>query len=98
MEVEEEGKIPFLDVLLSKQGNGKLGYQVYRKKTHTYKYLHAESHHHPAQKIGIIHTLAVRATRISDTSHLGTEMEHLRKVFKENGYQDEHINKAIAEA
>ena len=26
MEVEEEGKITFLDVLLSKQGNGKLGY------------------------------------------------------------------------
>ena len=25
-------------------------------------------------------------------------MEHLRNIFKENGYQDEHINKAIAKA
>ena len=82
MEVEEEGKIPFLDVLLSKQGNGKLGCQVYRKKTHTDKYLHAESHHHPAQKTSIIHTLAVREARISDTSHLGTEMEHIRMSSK----------------
>ena len=86
MEIEDEGIIPFLDVLFSKQRNEKLGYQVYRKKTHMDKYLHLESHHHPSQNIGIIHTLAIKASRISDTNHERMELEHLKKVFKGNGY------------
>ena len=70
MKMEEDGKLAFLDVLLTKMVDGRLGYQVYRKKTHTGRYLHADSHHHPAQKDGVIQTLAYRAKRISDTDHL----------------------------
>ncbi|XP_018307957.1 uncharacterized protein [Mycetomoellerius zeteki] len=36
MDIEENGKLPFLDVLVSKKADGTLGYhQVYRKPTHT---------------------------------------------------------------
>jgi len=49
MDIEENGKLLFLDVLISKKADT-LGHQVYRKPTHTDRYLHAESHHHPAQK------------------------------------------------
>jgi hypothetical protein len=51
IEMDEDGKLPFLDMLLTKKENGRLGYQVYKKKTHTNRYLHAESHHHPTQKV-----------------------------------------------
>ena len=66
MEVQENNRLPFLDVLITKNKDGSLAHQVYRKKTHTDRYLHATSHHHPSQKLGILNTLAIRAIRISD--------------------------------
>jgi hypothetical protein len=50
MEVEQNGSLPFLDVLVSRRPDGSLGHSVYRKSTHTDLYLHAKSEHHPAQK------------------------------------------------
>jgi hypothetical protein len=69
MELEENNSIPFLDVLIKRKSNGDLGHVVYRKKTHTENYLHANSHHHPNQKLGVLKTLATRAIRISDETH-----------------------------
>ena len=93
--MEIYGKLPFLDVLLTKKEDEGLGYQVYRKETHTYIYLHANSHHQPTQKVGIIKTLARRAKRISDADHLKNELDHLGMVFRKNGYHNKQINEAI---
>jgi len=54
MEVEENNNIPLLDILLHRNKHGSLGHKVFRKKGHTDNYLHAKSHHHPAQNIGVI--------------------------------------------
>lgn len=59
MELEEHNSIPFLDVLVIRKEDGTLGHQVFRKKTHTENYLHAEYYHHPAQKFGVLNTLVV---------------------------------------
>ena len=48
MEVEKNGSIPFLDVLVYKKLDGSLGHMAFRKKTHTDSYLEADSHHHLA--------------------------------------------------
>lgn len=56
MEEEVDKKLPFLDVFLTRNPDGSLSHQVYRKKTHTDKYIQANSHHHPAPKIGVINT------------------------------------------
>ncbi|GJQ78841.1 hypothetical protein Trydic_g2681 [Trypoxylus dichotomus] len=42
MEVEKDGVIPFLDVLVKRKPNARLGHSVYRKPTHTDRYLHAD--------------------------------------------------------
>ena len=42
-------EIPFLDVLLVIQEDGSLGHKVYRKPTHTDRYLHYNSFHHPTR-------------------------------------------------
>lgn len=95
IELEENGKIPFLDVMISRKEDGTLGHQVYRKKTHTEIYLHADSYHHPLQKFSVINTLVVRALKISDSNRLNEEIEHLTSVFKNIGYEEFSIKKAI---
>ena len=87
--------IPFLDVLVTIKEDGTLGHQVFKKKTHTDSYLHAESYHHPAQKFGILSTLTVRALRISDEEHLEEELSHLTSIFLGIGYKEREIRKAI---
>uniref|UniRef100_A0AAR5PP89 Reverse transcriptase domain-containing protein n=1 Tax=Dendroctonus ponderosae TaxID=77166 RepID=A0AAR5PP89_DENPD len=56
MEVEQNHQLAFLDVLVSRLSN-RLNHKVYRKATHTDRYLHKLSNHHPSQKPEIIKTL-----------------------------------------
>jgi len=69
-EQEVNGCLPFLDILISKNFDGSLSRKVFQKKTHMEQYLHANSHHFPAQKLGVLNTLATRALRISDEKAL----------------------------
>ena len=63
MEREDNGTIPFLDVHVRRDGD-KLTTSVYRKPTHTDRYLNYDSHHHPKVKSGIVDCLSHRAKRI----------------------------------
>ena len=58
-------------------------------KTNSNRYLQAKSHHHLAQKVGVIHTVTTREIRISNMDQLGQELDNLIDVFKKNGYDDE---------
>jgi len=57
LEVESEGKLPFLDVFLQHHGNGSISTSEIRKPTHTDKYLDFTSHHPWACKAAVVHTL-----------------------------------------
>jgi len=98
MEIEENNKIHFLDVLISRKEDGSVSHQVYRKKTHTDRYLHADSHHFPPQKIGVINTLVTRALRIFDKEHIKEEIDHLEKKIGDNRYSDRQFRKIVASA
>ena len=91
MEIEQNNQIPFLDVLVKKNEDGTLGHQVYRKPTHTDRYLQATSHHHPSQKNSVISSLIYRALTISEPSSLNGELEHLNQVLTKNGYNKKDI-------
>lgn len=82
MEFEVNGSLPFLYVLISKKDDGFFSHQVFRKKTHIDQYLHAKSHHYPAQKLGVLNTPATRALRVSDENHLVNEKTHLLSVLR----------------
>jgi len=69
MEVEEKNKIQFLEILLIRNEDGSLGHKVFTKKAHIDNYVHADSHHHPAQNMGVLRTIFTRAFKISYTSH-----------------------------
>ena len=88
MEIEENGRLPFLDIDIYKKEDGSLGHKVYRKPTHTNLDLHQLSHHHPANKHSVLSSLIHRAHALCDQDSLPQELDFLTTVFKENGYND----------
>lgn len=50
LEIEVDGSLSFLNVLVSRNQDGSISHQVYHKKTHTKEDLHVESHSHPNKK------------------------------------------------
>lgn len=61
MEQEVNGSFPFLDVLISKKDDSSSSHKFFRNKTHVEKYLHANFHHYPAKKLGVLNTLSTPA-------------------------------------
>ncbi|KAJ9601807.1 hypothetical protein L9F63_000035 [Diploptera punctata] len=94
MEVEQEQRLPFLDVLVIRRPEGRLAHTVYRKSTHTDRYLNAASHHHPAQITSVINTLVIRSLRLTDQEHPHEEEKQLKRALLANGYP-EHAGKRV---
>jgi hypothetical protein len=90
MEIEENNQIPFLDVLVTRDKN-QLRHTVYRKKTHSDRYLNAQSHHHPQQKRALMKTLFHRAETICDEDSKERELKHIKWALKCNGFSDRDI-------
>lgn len=57
MECEVDGSLSFLDVLISRRGDGSFSHQVFEIKL-TEQYLHASSHNFPTKNLGVLNTLA----------------------------------------
>lgn len=94
METEADDQLPFLDCLVKRKSDGSLGHTVYRKPTHTDRYLSALSHHHPTQIRSVANTLASRSLRIADTDHLEAERRTLHEALLKNGFPNRLIHKA----
>ena len=75
----KEGGIPFLDIFPKPQGEG-IAVSVYRKPTHTDRYLDFNSSHPILAKRAVVRALMDRAENIfSDPDILAKEMEHLKQ-------------------
>ncbi|XP_036146445.1 uncharacterized protein LOC118646825 [Monomorium pharaonis] len=83
------------DVLVRRNGDGTLSHQVYRKPTYTDRYLYATSHHYPSQKNSVISSLVYRAFKISETTSLNGELEHLNQVLTKNEYNSRNISQTV---
>lgn len=94
--MEHNGQLSFGDILIKWQQDGSLGYAASQKPTHTNLYLNSWSHHHPAQKRGVMLTLLARAHHVADASHLKKELTHLHRVFLQNGYAAREIEQTCA--
>ena len=97
-ELEDQRKIAFLDVLVSKSGeDGSLETSVYRKSTNTDVYMNWMSHAPTTWKIATLKSLVKRAILVSSTDQaLNTELKHLTKVFCElNDYPPPLVEEVI---
>ncbi|XP_015123000.1 uncharacterized protein LOC107045300 [Diachasma alloeum] len=93
MEIEQDGWLPFLDVLIRCNQDDTLSHEVYRKPTHTYGYLNTTFHYDPSQKNSVISSLMYGALTISQPSKISSEVENLATARTTNGYSIQQIRK-----
>ena len=90
-EIEENGKRPFLDCLVTRDNN-KLRTTIYRKPTHTDRLLDQSSYNPTSHKATTIRTLTRRAQLVCDSpDSLTDENKYLDNVFNKNNYNRDFI-------
>jgi hypothetical protein len=95
METESDNAIAFLDVLVVR-GKTALTTRVYRKPTHTGRYLNLNSNHPPHVKRGLIQSLHHRASTIChERQDLVKEISSVRRDLQLNGYRQGFIDSVI---
>ena len=87
-EVEEQQKIPFLDVLLKKRDDGRIDTSVYRKPTNNNIYIHWNAYGPRQWKVGTLSGIVQRAYTVCSTEEdRAAELKFIYDVFTQiNGY------------
>ena len=94
IELEQDNKIFFLDTLITRLGND-LKVDVFRKPTHTDRYLDFNSHHDLKHKISTARTLIHRAQTLPNT-YTGKQDElNQTTTLKCNRYPDRIIKQIL---
>ena len=98
-EEEKDGKISFLDVLISRKADGSFDTEVFRKKTDSSIYINWDAFACRSWKIGTLKGLFRRAFLVCSTKEsLDSEIKHLKHVFTTiNGYPSRIVNDALHE-
>jgi len=87
IEKEKEGCLPFLDLLIKRSPSGHLLSAVYRKPTHSDRYLNFKSEHPIQHKQSVVNTLLERAKKLSSTTQdLNSELKYVKRTLLLNGY------------
>jgi hypothetical protein len=93
--MEVEATLPFLDVLVTKRGP-KLTTKVYRKPTHTGRYLHFKSNHPRHVQRGVVHSLANRGKVIcQNQKDFNNEIKNKKHDLMLNEYPEESVDSVI---
>ena len=95
VEHEKENKLAFLDVQVTRTNN-RLTTSVYRKSTHTDRYIPFYSHHHQRTVTGVLRCMRDRANKICDPTSEQKEFQHLQAVFQANGFPAELVRKTLS--
>ena len=96
VEVENERKLPFLDILIERTTDGALETCVYRKDTHTDQILNFASNHPRQHKASCVKTLFARVySHCSTPESRLAEKQYLSEVFKSNGYSRNFIRSCL---
>jgi hypothetical protein len=91
-EQEANNTIPFLDLLITRRNDGHLRFSVYRKQTHTDKYLDPSSYHPISHKIATASTLLHRAESHCSEEYKKREINNVKESLALNGYKNNLIS------
>ncbi|BHF82236.1 hypothetical protein SprV_0802537300 [Sparganum proliferum] len=96
MEEEENNQLAFLDVLVCRKDCGGLKTEVFREATNTMQILNFNGNHPISHKRSCVKTLYRRVeTHCSEPEDKFAELQYLRRVFKDNGYPRNFVNRCI---
>lgn len=95
MEVEDEGKLPFLDLIIKRNGSS-LGFEIYRKPTHTQRFIPKSSNHPIQHKMAAFSSMIHRLLNVPLSSQdFEKEKKYILDTAQINGYQSAVISKRI---
>jgi hypothetical protein len=96
VEIENDGDLPFLDILISRGDNNTIEFSIYRKPTHTDRYITSDSHHCGGHKQAAFHSMVHRMfTTPMRAEKLEEEKAYIYEVGRLNGYPKEFVGKII---
>ena len=95
MSEEQNGEIPFLDVLLIRKDDGYLQRRMYRKMGNHVQYTNFQSWVPLHQKRNLIKSVSARIFKICSPDVIDQELTLFRTILHENGYPDKFINKHL---
>ena len=95
VEKEINGILPFLDLSI-KRNDHSLITKIYRKGTHTFRYLNWRSNHSKKCLLGVMKGLIHRAHRLCDLKEdLDAELGFLKDMFISNGYPVKEVDRVF---
>ena len=93
MEKEIEGKIPFLDLELSRQGHG-ISFNIYRKPTDAPLCIPRDSHHSWPHKMAAFESALYRMWRVPiSNKNRSDELRYICDMALLNGYEEEMVHR-----
>ena len=93
IETEQNSCLNFLDLSITRNASGILSFGLYRKPTHTDKYLNFHSSHPVEHKNSVIRSLMHRADSLCDEEKKPEEFARIKNVLQTNEYPLDQINK-----
>lgn len=95
MEVEENGRIPFLDIMV-KRNSGVLEFEIYRKPTSTQRFITNSSNHSTQHKMAAFRTMVHRMCSVPmRREDYNKELEYILETANKNGYTEGSIRRLI---
>ena len=91
-EMENEHRLPFLDLMIYRRENGTLSFSIYRKPTFTGNYLNFDSYHPIAHKRAVVKSLVDRAKNLCDEDTYSNEIKIITSNLCRNGYPRSLVN------
>ena len=96
-EEENKSELNYLEITTINNKTGKYQFKVYRKQAITNIQIKPDSCHDNRIKEGVFKGYIRRAKAICSEEHLSEEIEFIKQIFRENGYDEARLNKLIIE-
>lgn len=94
VEKEQDGKLPFLDLMISRKDDNTLSFGIFRKPTSTDRYITSDSSHSGAQKQAAFHSMAHRLYNVPmDNEEFEEERARIYNAAEVNGYERKFVDK-----
>jgi hypothetical protein len=96
MEIEENDELPFLDLMLKRGKNSKIEIDIYRKPTHTNRFITRDSYCPTSHKMAAFHSMTYRLCKLPlSVKNFMKELNYIKTAAKVNGYSENIVDNLV---